>query len=52
MGEKISVILDEYQKTGIHNKTFKSKEIKLKKGIYILKVSGDDFEMNRKVVLN
>lgn len=52
LGERIKLITDDYQSSGLYNLKINSKENNLKEGIYILKIISDEFEINKKVVYN
>lgn len=52
LGEQLKLIQDDDQNSGQHNLKLDSKKNNMTKGIYILKISSENFEINKKVIFN
>jgi hypothetical protein len=49
LGREVATLVDEFQKAGVHSKTFDASG--LSSGIYIYRIVTEDFVKERKMVL-
>lgn len=52
LGKQIKLVQNKYQSSGKHSLKLNSTENNLRKGIYILKISSENFEINKKLISN